>query len=70
MLRPESEPMTAVLRELRTRILYEIQEAERQLWIADTRAELPARTSTIDVILNAALSQFIRRHHAEFIESR
>jgi hypothetical protein len=50
--------------------LNEIQEEERQLWIADARAELPARTATIDVILNAALSQFIRRHHAEFIASR
>jgi hypothetical protein len=49
--------------------LYGIQEEERQLWIADARAELPARTSTIDVILNAALSQFISRHQAEFLES-
>jgi hypothetical protein len=49
--------------------LYGIQEEERQLWIADARAELPTRTPTIDVILNAALSQFISRHHAEFIES-
>ena len=50
--------------------LYVIQEEERQAWIADARAELPIRTSTIDVILNAALSQFIRRHHAEFLESK
>jgi hypothetical protein len=49
--------------------LYAIQEQERQLWIADVRASLPARTSKIDVILNAALSQFISRHHAEFIEA-
>jgi hypothetical protein len=45
-----------------------LQEAERMDWIADARAELPARTRIIDVILNAALSQFISRHHAEFIE--
>jgi hypothetical protein len=50
--------------------LYVIQEEDRQAWIADARAELPVRTSTIDVILNAALSQFIRRHHAEFLESK
>ena len=50
--------------------LYGIQEEERQLWIADARAELPTRTPMIDVILNAALSQFIRRHHAEFLESK
>ena len=49
--------------------LYGIQEGERQGWIADARAELPIRTSTIDVILNAALSQFISRHHAEFLDS-
>jgi hypothetical protein len=48
--------------------LYGIQEEERQKWIADVRAELPTRTPTIDVILNAALSQFISRHRAEFLE--
>lgn len=50
--------------------LYGIQEEERQAWIADVRAELPARIPTIDVILNAALSKFISRHHAEFIGPR
>ena len=49
--------------------LHEIQEEERQWWITDARAELPARTSTIDVIVNAALSQFIGRHNAEFLET-
>ena len=48
--------------------LYGIQEKERQAWIADVRAELPARITTIDVILNAALSQLISRYHAEFLE--
>ena len=49
--------------------LYVIQEWERQLWIVDACAKLPARTLTIDVIVNAALSQFISRHHAEFLEA-
>jgi hypothetical protein len=52
-----------------TEFLYGIQEEEGQRWISDVRAELPARTSTIDVIVNAALSQGISRHHAEFYES-
>jgi hypothetical protein len=50
--------------------LYGIQEEERQLWISHARRELPARTPTIDLIVNAALSQFISRHHAEFLESK
>ncbi|MGA8655450.1 MAG: hypothetical protein WB586_04820 [Chthoniobacterales bacterium] len=50
--------------------LYEIQEKQRQLWITNARAELPARITTIDVILNAALSQLISRYHAEFLESK
>jgi hypothetical protein len=47
--------------------LYGIQEEERQKWIADARAGLPARTATIDMIVNAALAQFKSRHHAEFL---
>jgi len=35
----------------------------------DARTELPARTSIMDVIVNAALSQFINRHYAEFLEA-
>lgn len=42
-----------------------IQEEERQRWIAAVRAELPLRTPAIDVIVNAAVSQFKSPHHAE-----
>jgi hypothetical protein len=36
--------------------------------LSDTRRESPARIRTIDVIVNAALSQFKRRHRAQFVE--
>ena len=49
--------------------LHAIQEEERQEWIAAARSELPVRTPRIDVITNAALSQFISRHHTEFLEA-
>jgi hypothetical protein len=51
-----------------SKFLYEVREEERQRWMTRVRTELPARTKTIDVIVNAALSQFISRHHAEFCE--
>ncbi|MGA8655427.1 MAG: hypothetical protein WB586_04705 [Chthoniobacterales bacterium] len=44
-----------------------VSRVDHSALIADARAELPARTSKIDVILNA---QFISRYHAEFIASR
>jgi hypothetical protein len=46
-----------------------LEEEERQGWIALARAELPVRIATLDVIVNAALAEYINRHHAEFLEA-